>query len=133
MKTQDPNEGLVWIPLLGTIAAGQPIEAINTNETIAVPRGKIHPGNIYALQVVGDSMIDENINNGDFVLVRQQKIRKASQCNVILINNYEKILTKFVKKEKRLKAKMLTRKRCSACGKKEDPDGRCLCVNQDAW
>src|SRR3989338_7526196 len=64
------NSGLVKIPLLGTIAAGQPIEAIQTNETIAVPKSSVRPGNVYALRVLGNSMVDESINDGDIVLVR---------------------------------------------------------------
>src|SRR3989338_5668207 len=56
---------LVNIPLLGTIAAGQPIEAIENKEIIAVPKDKLpRTGEIYALKVTGDSMIDENINDG---------------------------------------------------------------------
>src|SRR3989344_9369339 len=65
------NSGLVKIPLLGTIAAGQPIEALQENETIAVAKNKIPPGNVFALKVLGNSMADENINDGDVVLVRQ--------------------------------------------------------------
>ena len=99
METQDPNEGLVWIPLLGTIAAGQPIEAINTNETIAVSKNKLHPGNIYALQVFGDSMIDENINNGDIVLVREQSTAENGQKVVALLDNYAATLKKFYKEK----------------------------------
>ncbi|MCK5212202.1 repressor LexA, partial [Candidatus Parcubacteria bacterium] len=67
------NEKMVNIPLLGLIAAGQPIEAIQNKEIIAVPKSKIsRAGEFYALRVVGNSMIDENINDGDLVLVRQQ-------------------------------------------------------------
>ena len=55
-------ERLVKIPLLGTIAAGQPIEAIENKETIAVPSNRIPTtGNLFALTVQGDSMVDENI------------------------------------------------------------------------
>ena len=64
-------ESMVKIPLLGTIAAGQPIEAIEEKETIAVPKNKLpRAGKCFALQVSGDSMIDENINDGDIILVK---------------------------------------------------------------
>lgn len=86
-----------------------------------------------ALRVSGDEMEDEGINDGDFILVKQRKNREIVQHNVVLINNYEKLLIKFIKKEKQLRAKILTRKRCPACKKKEDLDGRCGCTNQDAW
>src|SRR3990167_9263339 len=66
------KEPLVKIPLLGTIAAGQPIEAIQNKEMIAVPKSKIPVSSeVYALRVIGSSMIDENINDGDIVLVKQ--------------------------------------------------------------
>ena len=96
------NEKMVNIPLLGLIAAGQPIEAIqNQNrETIAVPRSKIsHNGQFYALRVVGDSMIDENINDGDLVLVKQQDTAENRQKVVALVDNYEATLKKFYKEK----------------------------------
>lgn len=87
---------LVKIPLLGTIAAGQPIEAIQEKETIAVPQGKLpRSGELYALRVVGDSMIDENINDGDIVLVKHQETAENGQKVVALIDNHEATLKKF--------------------------------------
>lgn len=87
---------LVKIPLLGTIAAGQPIEAIQEKETIAVPQSKLpRSGEFYALRVVGDSMIDEGINNGDIVLVKQQAVADNGQKVVALIDNHEATLKKF--------------------------------------
>lgn len=87
---------LVNIPLLGTIAAGQPIEAIENKETIAVPKDKIpYPGEIYALRVAGDSMIDENINDGDIILVRHQETAENGQKVVALIDNHEATLKKY--------------------------------------
>src|SRR3989344_1336609 len=65
------NENLVRIPLLGRIAAGQPIEAIEDKETIVISQSKLpfSKGNYYALRVSGNSMVDENINNGrDFAI-----------------------------------------------------------------
>lgn len=93
------DEPLVKIPLLGTITAGQPIEAIADQiENIAVPKTKIHPGHHYfALRVVGQSMIDENINDGDVVLVRQQNVAENGEKVVALIDNYEATLKTFFK------------------------------------
>lgn len=91
-------ERLVKIPLLGTIAAGQPIEAIQEKEMIAVPKSKIPPSSeVYALRVAGSSMIDENINDGDVVLVRQQETAENGQKVVAIIDNYEATLKKFYK------------------------------------
>ena len=87
---------LVNVPLLGIISAGQPIEAIENKETIAIPKNKLpYLGEIYALKVVGNSMIDENINDGDIVLVKQQETAENGQKVVALIDNYEATLKKY--------------------------------------
>lgn len=87
---------MVMVPLLGKIAAGQPIEAIQNKETIAVPQNKLpRSGEFYALRVMGNSMIDENINDGDVVLVKQQSIAENGQKVVALIDNNEATLKKF--------------------------------------
>jgi len=92
------RETMVKIPLLGTIAAGQPIEAIQNKEMIAVPKSKVPSSSeVYALRVVGSSMIDENINDGDVVLVRQQETAENGQKVVALIDNHEATLKKFYK------------------------------------
>ncbi len=92
------RETMVKIPLLGTIAAGQPIEAIQNKEMIAVPKSKIPSSSeVYALRVTGSSMTDENINDGDVVLVRQQETAENGQKVVALIDNHEATLKKFYK------------------------------------
>ncbi len=92
------NETMMKIPLLGTISAGQPIEAIQDRETIAVPKSKVPASSeIYALRVVGNSMVDENINDGDIVLVRQQETAENGQKVVALIDNHGATLKKFYK------------------------------------
>jgi len=90
------NEHMVSVPLLGTIAAGEPIEAIENKETIAVPKTKLPPNSdIYALRVSGNSMIDENINDGDIVLVKKQETADNGQKVVALIDNQEATLKKY--------------------------------------
>lgn len=94
------KEPLIKIPLLGTIAAGEPIEAIPTNQFIAVPKTRIpRGGDVYALRVVGGSMIDENINDGDIVLVKQQEVAENGQKVVALLDNYEATLKKYYKEK----------------------------------
>jgi len=93
------TEKMLQIPLLGRIAAGQPIEAIRDKETIAVPQSKLplpHT-NCYALRVVGDSMVDENIHSGDIVLVKEQTTAENGQKIVALIDNQEATLKKYYK------------------------------------
>ena len=92
------SEPMVKIPLLGLIAAGEPIEAIKQTEFIVFPKSRLPNTNkIYALQVVGDSMIEENINDGDVILVKQQDTAENGQKVVALIDNYEATLKKFYK------------------------------------
>ena len=93
------SEKLVNIPLLGTIAAGQPIVLFDIpKETIAIPKSKIPSSSkVYALRVTGNSMVEENINDGDTILVKQQSTAENGQKVVALINNGEATLKKFYK------------------------------------
>ncbi len=90
-------EKMIQVPLLGRIAAGQPIEAIRDKETVAVLQSKLPPSSrsYYALRVVGDSMIDENIYNDDIVLVKEQATAENGQKVVALIDNQEATLKKY--------------------------------------
>ncbi len=98
------KEQLIRIPLMGVIAAGEPIEAIRQNEFIAVAKTKLPKnGDFYALQVSGNSMIDENIKDGDIVLVKQQEVAKNGQRVVALIDNYEATLKKFFKERNQIR------------------------------
>ena len=94
------SEQMIHIPLLGTIAAGQPIEAIEQKETIAIPKSKISSASeVFALRVVGNSMIDENINNGDIIIAKHQETAENGQKVVALIDNQEVTLKKFYKEK----------------------------------
>ena len=98
------KEALVKIPLLGTIAAGEPIEAIHQHEFISIPKNKLpKSGQVYALRVSGNSMIDENIKDGDVVLVKQQEVAENGQRVVALIDNYEATLKKFYKERTQIR------------------------------
>ncbi len=98
------KEKMLNIPLLGVIAAGQPIEAIENRESIAVPKSRIiGNGEFYALRVSGNSMIEENINNGDVVLVRKQEFAENGEKVVALIDNYEATLKKFFKENGKIR------------------------------
>ena len=98
------KEALVKIPLLGTIAAGEPIEAICQHEFISIPKNKLpKSGQVYALRVSGNSMVDENIKDGDVVLVKQQEVAENGQRVVALIDNYEATLKKFYKERAQIR------------------------------
>src|SRR4029079_13750073 len=87
----DDNE----IPLLGTVAAGMPIEAILSHDTISVPRDLQGHGRTFALRVRGESMIDENIQDGDIIIVQSQKTAENGQVVVALIDGNYATVKKF--------------------------------------
>ncbi len=82
------SEPTVALPLLGTVAAGLPIEAIQDNETLNVP-GDMVPRrfNHYALRVEGDSMIDEQIRDGDHIVVRKRHTAHDGETVVALVRD----------------------------------------------
>ena len=73
------------LPLLGLIAAGEPIEALENAEAIPVPQPFVHPDN-FVLQVKGDSMIGDHIEDGDYIIVRKSAEANPGQIVVALIN-----------------------------------------------
>lgn len=90
------------IPLLGTIAAGSPIEAIRTNETITIPRDMMGP-NVFALKVRGDSMIDDGIFEGDYVIIERVGQPKQGDVVVALVDDDTVTLKRFYLEEGRVK------------------------------
>jgi repressor LexA len=89
------NDDRGEIPLLGTVAAGQPIEAILSHDTIAVPADMQGRGRTFALRVRGDSMIDEHIQDGDIIIVASQKTADNGQMVVALIDGNYATVKKF--------------------------------------
>ena len=87
----DDNE----IPLLGIVAAGQPIEAILTHDAVPVPKDMQGRGRTFALRVRGDSMIEENIQDGDIIIVASQKTAENGQMVVALIDGNYATVKKF--------------------------------------
>ncbi len=83
------------LPLLGTIAAGEPIEAVTDLEEISVPEGFIGKGRHFALRVSGNSMIDEQIRDGDVVVVQERSEAHNGETVVALIEEDEVTLKKF--------------------------------------
>jgi repressor LexA len=83
------------VPLVGRIAAGLPIEAIEDHEQLAVPQALLGPGEHYALQVSGDSMIEAGIFDGDFALIRKCEEAREGDIVVALIDNADATLKYF--------------------------------------
>jgi SOS regulatory protein LexA len=98
------SEKLVRIPLLGTIAAGQPIEAIISHEQISVPKNMLsQSGNHYALKVSGDSMINEGIFDGDTIIIRKQEIVENGETAVALIDGDQATVKKIYLEKNRFR------------------------------
>jgi repressor LexA len=75
------------IPLLGQVAAGLPIEAIEGNDTISVPEEFIQRDNTFCLRVKGESMVDEGIRDGDYIIVEGREAANSGETVVALIGD----------------------------------------------
>jgi repressor LexA len=89
------------IPLLGSIAAGIPIEAIEHSDVISVPTHMLGKGKYYALQVKGESMIEDGILNGDIAIIKHQTQADNGQVVVAVLDN-ETTLKRYFKKSKQI-------------------------------
>ncbi|MDH5589846.1 MAG: transcriptional repressor LexA [Gemmatimonadota bacterium] len=88
IELSNPGEGppAVELPLLGAVAAGLPIEAIEDTETLAVPQDMVRRNrDNYVLRVEGNSMIEEQIRNGDYIVVQAQATAQDGEMVVALV------------------------------------------------
>jgi repressor LexA len=92
---QAANDSVIELPLHGRIAAGMPIEALEGQTTLPVPAALLGPGEHYALEVAGDSMVEEGILDGDYALIRKQDVARDGEIVVALINEEEATLKTF--------------------------------------
>src|SRR6185503_16062407 len=83
------------IPLLGVVAAGNPIEAVLNYETVCVPRDMIREGRMFALRVRGDSMIEEQICDHDLLVLQAKQTAENGQTVVALIDGSDATVKKF--------------------------------------
>lgn len=84
------------LPLLGSVAAGMPIEAIEANETFCVPEQMVsHGGNHYVLRVRGNSMVDEHIRDGDFVVVNERQRADNGEMVIALVHGTSATVKKY--------------------------------------
>ena len=83
------------LPLLGYVAAGTPIEAVVSNETVTVPEDLVGTRDTYALRVRGNSMIDEQIRDGDVVVIEDRQTARNGEMVIALLEGAEVTLKKF--------------------------------------
>jgi repressor LexA len=85
----------VELPLMGRVAAGSPIEAVQSTETIWVPEDMIGRGQTYVLQVKGESMIEEQIRDGDYVIVEDRDTARDGEMVIALLDGENVTLKKM--------------------------------------
>ena len=95
VDTQESGGDEFEVPLLGLVAAGQPIEAVLAHETVSAPKSMIGRGRMFALRVRGDSMIEENIQDNDIIIVSSQQTAENGQMVVALIDGNYATVKKF--------------------------------------
>ena len=95
----EPANDAVQVPLHGRIAAGLPVEALESDRMLAVPAALLGPGDHYALEVSGDSMVEAGIFDGDYALVRRCEDARDGDIVVALIDDAEATL-KYLRREK---------------------------------
>ncbi len=91
----------ITVPLHGRIAAGLPVEALESDQSLSVPSALLGPGDHYALEVSGDSMIEAGIHDGDYALIRKCDTARDGDIVVALINGEDATL-KYLRHEKGL-------------------------------
>ena len=98
LAPQPANDDSLSVPLVGKIAAGVPIEAIQQDgNMVSVPKGMIGRGDHFALTVEGESMIDAGILDGDVVIIRKSDVARNNQIVVALVDGEEATLKRLYK------------------------------------
>lgn len=99
----DPSSIAMELPLLGTVAAGLPLEVFPQEDTVAVPHDMIRRGNNYVLRVKGDSMIDEQIRDGDYIIVNSRQTAENGEMVVALVDGEAATVKKFYREGTRVR------------------------------
>lgn len=88
------------LPLLGNVAAGSPIEAIENPDTVEVPREFVGKKETYVLKVAGDSMIEDGIHDGDLIIIERRPTAQTGETVVALIDDGEATVKRFYREGK---------------------------------
>jgi repressor LexA len=94
-KVLEAANDVMELPLHGRIAAGLPIEALEGQSTLSVPAALLGPGEHYALEVAGDSMVEAGILDGDYALIRKADQARDGEIVVALVDDSEATLKYF--------------------------------------
>ncbi len=99
----DSRRVVVEVPLAGRIAAGEPLEAVQDIETIGLPPDMVGRNQTFVLRVKGDSMIEDHVLDGDYVIVEKRPIIKDGDMVVALIRGTEATLKRLYKDRGRIR------------------------------
>jgi repressor LexA len=91
------------LPLLGMVAAGLPIEAIEERETVTVPHDMLRAGQNFVLRVRGDSMVDEQIRDGDYIVVNSRQSAENGEMVVALVHGDSATVKKYYRERGRIR------------------------------
>jgi repressor LexA len=91
------------VPLAGLIAAGEPIEAVRANELVAIPEDMIGRRDVFVLKVRGESMIDDQIRDGDYVIVENRTEPRNGEVVVALLHGENATLKKFYREKTQIR------------------------------
>ena len=91
----EASEAPCEIPLLGVVAAGHPIEAVLNHESVVIPPDMLGRRRTFALRVRGDSMIDEQIRDGDYLIVESRETAENGQTVVALVDGTDATVKRF--------------------------------------
>ncbi len=104
IQPEERTAPAVLLPLAGLITAGQPIEAVEEHETMAIPANFVIDGaNSYILRVKGESMIEDGILDGDFVVIERNPSPKNGDVVVALLDNAYATLKRFYRETNRIR------------------------------
>jgi len=98
-----PEDRPTRLPLIGRIAAGGPIEAVENPESLDLEHVFDRPGETFVLQVTGSSMIDEQIRDGDYVVCQRRETARDGETVVALLDDGEATLKKFYREAGRIR------------------------------
>ena len=103
IEVMPESDNALLYPLLGEIAAGKPIEALDQREMIDLLPNEDEGKDVFVLRVKGDSMIDDHIQNGDYVIVERRNVAENGETVVALIGNERATLKRFYRENDRIR------------------------------
>ena len=99
----EPSDAPCEIPLLGVVAAGHPIEAVLNHESVVIPPDMLGRTRTFALRVRGDSMIDEQIRDGDYLIVESRETAENGQTVVALVDGSDATVKRFYREANQIR------------------------------